>query len=695
MSSHSSYSSYLNTKLCCKDNIAGPAGATGATGVTGATGLTGQTGATGVTGPTGATGQTGETGPTGLQGIPGETGSTGQTGPTGQTGQTGATGGSPWVPTTYTGITGGGYTGTGYTGDVMIFGNLYVQDGIDPTYLALTPQPSGPVGFTNPLWVDNSGFLRSEKILLENATATDTLTLSATGMVKTGATTLSIDADNNINLVSNLGTIVSQAETGIDLTTTTGAINLTTTTGTLNLLGDSINLTTTGNSINLFSPQGISITAGDGVYLTANNDPMVLTAGTTFDLNSIALMNLNSADGINIQAVLDINLNSITGDINLDTPSGSVNINGVPYPPATPDLSAVLTAGNTAVNTITLEDGVTPATYNTAFSKNGYSITEATGIPTYTTSGTGASTIILDSNGNSTTLQSSLITMTKATTTNTTYSTLGITAGNEPTSIDYQVSSNMATATNGYARLDLTSGDITSLIGHPRAVLQAYVDYTATPPFSANIHSIDLGGVNNEEIIIQNGNADALANLGLNLINLFQDGTPSNSYIGLYSSVPNTGIGSNMLLGTQQFSLTIANQTAITISTGATDPVVFRRNISTTTDTASSNPVGLLENSVVNATTTGTTPLTITNAFATIINTPTNGTRIFVLPTPSAGSVGFWYAICNKSTANTIAVDYPSGTTIATIPVAPSATNGGSVARFAVEAGGASYFRVS
>jgi hypothetical protein len=43
MSYHSSYSSYLNTKLCCKDNIAGPAGATGATGPTGQTGATGAT----------------------------------------------------------------------------------------------------------------------------------------------------------------------------------------------------------------------------------------------------------------------------------------------------------------------------------------------------------------------------------------------------------------------------------------------------------------------------------------------------------------------------------------------------------------------------------------------------------------------------------------------------------------------------
>ena len=54
----------------------------------------------------------------------------------------------------------------------MIFGALYVQGGIDPTYLALEPQSSGPAGFTNPLWVDNSGNLRSDKILLQSGIGT-------------------------------------------------------------------------------------------------------------------------------------------------------------------------------------------------------------------------------------------------------------------------------------------------------------------------------------------------------------------------------------------------------------------------------------------------------------------------------------------------------------------------------------------
>jgi hypothetical protein len=45
-----------------------------------------------------------------------------------------------------------------------------VSGGIDPTYLALTPKTSGPQGFINPLWLDNSDFLRSEKIYISQGT---------------------------------------------------------------------------------------------------------------------------------------------------------------------------------------------------------------------------------------------------------------------------------------------------------------------------------------------------------------------------------------------------------------------------------------------------------------------------------------------------------------------------------------------
>ena len=209
------YSQYLGAQRCCNLNTGGPIGpqgpagpaSVGPRGVTGADGSTGPTGRgcrgpTGEPGPigpaggptgaassvTGPTGLQGFTGPTGLQGEQGPTGEQGEQGPTGLQGEQGPTGGSPWTPTNFgIGIT--GYTGIGYTGDVMVFGKLYVEGGIDPTYLALTPQASGPTGFTNPLWVDNSGYLRSEQILIDklvtgaNATLTQSnLTINATGL---------------------------------------------------------------------------------------------------------------------------------------------------------------------------------------------------------------------------------------------------------------------------------------------------------------------------------------------------------------------------------------------------------------------------------------------------------------------------------------------------------------------------------
>jgi hypothetical protein len=61
---------------------------------------------------------------------------------------------------------GAGYTGIGITNqDLLIFGNLLVTGAIDPTYLALAPQTSGPTGFSNPLWLDNTEALRTENII--------------------------------------------------------------------------------------------------------------------------------------------------------------------------------------------------------------------------------------------------------------------------------------------------------------------------------------------------------------------------------------------------------------------------------------------------------------------------------------------------------------------------------------------------
>jgi hypothetical protein len=346
------------------------------------------------------------------------------------------------------------------------------------------------------------------------------------------------------------------------------------------------------------------------------------------------------------------------------------------------------TLGITSASTLTAGS----STLFTNMNSVGFSAVDATGSPTYNASITASSMTSSNTNGDSNTIQAGQISIAN-TNNSTVYSIAGINAGNTATSSSYQVGCNQVAAGDGNATLYLTSGDLTTIT--PRVILQAFVDAGIPPSYVPNINLIDLGGVNGEELLISNGNSDSGVGVAYNTITLFSDTTVSNSFIELKTIDAGTSSGGSLFLGQQQFSLSITNQQAFTIGSGFTDPVVFRRNISTTTNTGLGAPVGMLENSIQTLTTTGTTTLTTSDAFATIINTPTVGTRIFVLPATTLATAGYWYAICNKSTAFTIAIQYPALTTIATIPVSPSATNGGSVVRFGVGAAGLTYLRVS
>jgi len=183
--------------------------------------------------------------------------------------------------------------------------------------------------------------------------------------------------------------------------------------------------------------------------------------------------------------------------------------------------------------------------------------------------------------------------------------------------------------------------------------------------------------------------ADTISSNGANDFTI----TSTNSNLALSSSGNITTACSGFVVSAGDYSLTISNTIAESIGSLPLDPITFRRNLAPTTFT-SGNPCGLLEKTALNAVTSGTTTFTVLNAFQTTINTPLLAGRIFVLPAPSAGTIGYWYGICNKSTAQTITIQYPTLTIIATIPVASSATNGGSSARFAVDFNGTSYSRI-
>jgi hypothetical protein len=285
MSYYRNYNEYLGSQRCCNLKGPGPMGPVGPTGPAsvGPPGI-GYTGYTGYTGPTGKNCK-GDTGPTGPPGA-----TSGLTGPTGATGARGATGGTPWVETYYQGTTGPGYTGIGYTGDVMVFGALYVQGGIDPTYLALEPQAIGPTGFVNPLWVDSSGNLRSDKILLGNGT--DTLTLDETSITHSSplaVSPLDISSNSSINMT---------ADEIINLTSNNNEINLNSA-ALMTLYGNTLDITSTGSYIGLTSADYISLGAVGDINLTSNNGDINLTADTT----GSGFINMNAFGGVVINQI--------------------------------------------------------------------------------------------------------------------------------------------------------------------------------------------------------------------------------------------------------------------------------------------------------------------------------------------------------------------------------------------------------
>lgn len=333
----SSYTNYLGARRCCENKLIGPQGPKGDQG---------NSGPIGPAGVTGSTGYTGARGPTGCKGATGAIGPTGATGPTGNTGPTGPTGPSQWVSAAYTGPT-GSYTGIGYTGDVLVFGALYVQGGIDPTYLAFEPQASGPTGFVNPLWVDNSGNLRSEKILLSHGTTTtNTITNSSVTISDTSqqsfltqfnlnffdgnsTTTTSYGnkqiafTDYNYNnvpfVIKSDNAISPEVQFRIDANAPLNDIVMTTSTTT-----DTITLSNSGTpSISISNGTDIISTTLNGITHTNATLPLSISSNGDIDLTSTSIspngkISVNATNGIviNRQGITppDTIITTINGD---------------------------------------------------------------------------------------------------------------------------------------------------------------------------------------------------------------------------------------------------------------------------------------------------------------------------------------------------------------------------------------------
>jgi hypothetical protein len=199
MSTHTSYSTYLNSKLCCNvvcavcngsKNETGATGATGPQGLQGLKGDAGPQGEKGDTGPRGLQGLKGDTGPQGPQGLKGDggQGSKGETGPQGPQGLKGETG--PQGPIGATGAQGL----KGETGPQGLKGET------GPQGLKGETGPQGPIGATG------------EKGSIVSFGTVDQLTLNSNASVS-NPQQITLDAKGNyahswsISFNSNIGVI--------------------------------------------------------------------------------------------------------------------------------------------------------------------------------------------------------------------------------------------------------------------------------------------------------------------------------------------------------------------------------------------------------------------------------------------------------------------------------------------------------
>jgi hypothetical protein len=241
-------------------------------------------------------------------------------------------------------------------------------------------------------------------------------------------------------------------------------------------------------------------------------------------------------------------------------------------------------------------------------------------------------------------------------------------------------------------QLQLTSGDDTTTA--PRAVLQGSIEGGYGHPTYPDItNSLDLGGGNGATITINNGNS--AYDLPENNIIMTYNSSYASNLIKLNVGFPYVGAneGSFLTLGYDNFTLHTNGYPVFTILNSG-NQLNMRRIINFGTGPASSTTTGILEKSTINATTTGSTTLTANaNAFTTIINTPSASGRIFVLPAPTSATIGYWYAFCNKSTANIITINSSAGVAQITIP-AGTAGGAGGYGAVAVDSAGTAYCRV-
>ena len=229
----------------------------------------------------------------GPTGATGPSGSIGLTGPTGALG-TGPTGASQWINTDYLGPTGPGYTGIGYTGDAIVFGKLYVQGGIDPTYLALEPLSSDPIpSGLHGIWMDSSGnALRSDNIYMNAESTNPYISLKpdnsqAQIVLSDGVNSTNSLVYDNIKLTSTVGPITETTDYKVDRISYTdnafpSSTGYTISTGTPGVSGGPLNL---NPSTALLVTTGTFTSMSSTAFTFTTSGNIVNNVGTTYSIN--------------------------------------------------------------------------------------------------------------------------------------------------------------------------------------------------------------------------------------------------------------------------------------------------------------------------------------------------------------------------------------------------------------------------
>jgi uncharacterized protein (DUF2345 family) len=189
-----------------------------------------------------------------------------------------------------------------------------VTGGIDPTYLALTPTPglTGPQGFINPLWLDTSGNLRSENIKLENAG--DALTLSASNITRTGSTIFDIQSYDEMKITSTSG-VVNILAPANEINITANAL--------MNISASQMDILSTLNYINLTSNDGMTLSTTNGdINLNGPTGAINLTSGLGMELTSGTQLNITSnLAGVGITAETAVGITSVTSTVDITSAS--------------------------------------------------------------------------------------------------------------------------------------------------------------------------------------------------------------------------------------------------------------------------------------------------------------------------------------------------------------------------------------